>query len=278
MSRFRHEEFGIGISATEVALARHDGTAGAMICISHRRAAVTVTAETASVLRQDVSRLMESAGAESTRVRVTAACDLTKWWIVEPLAGMTRVRELRQLAALRFAEVFGEPAASWDLRSDWSARGPSLCSGLPMVLVHAFDKSADRALRCLDLVPAAERLRSRAMPMRVRRDEAWLFACLLEDRVTLSWHRGRQVMRVKSLRVPVDDPWPLVTEEVRRVGSADGESARPSRLIWAGGPGVPAPPADAEEAMPAVQLSWLPQVRPPPKSGAQLASVLGCGA
>jgi hypothetical protein len=272
VSRFRREVLSIGVSGSEIALARRVDAAGAIEWTAAARTAPSAGSESvAAALAQDVSAAVATFGSNPGNARVTVACDLMRWWTIDLLPGMSNITDLNQYAALRFEEIFREPSAKWIVRADWAQPGPVLCAALPSAVAQAFDLLSGQPWRHIDIVPSVTRLQALALARKNLRSVPWLLACALCDRVTLLWHLGKRAKRIASVRVPAADPWPLALAEIaRHVSSATGD-VQSNKVVWAVG-GVDGPvPEDAASVM-----QWLPQIRVEPTSGAELAAVLGC--
>jgi hypothetical protein len=274
VSPFRREVLSIGLSGSEIAVARRDRAADA---IEWAATARTVSSpdddSTAATLTRDVGAAVAAFGSGPINARITIACDLMRWWTIELLPGMSTIAELRQYAALRFEEIFAEPSARWVVRADWTQPGPVLCAALPSAVAEAFEQHADRLWRPTEIVPSVARLQRLAVRKRAEHRVPWLLACALCDRVTLLWHLGKWAKRVASIRVSAVDPWPLAMEEIARRESFTAGNEQVRDMVWAVGGVGGAAPGDAAHAM-----HWLPPAKQEPSTGAQLAAVLGCTA
>lgn len=87
------------------------------------------------------------------RLRVLVAPDLCRHFVLDPPEGLARFEELRQLAAVRAAQLFGgEPM---EVAADWQLGGPFACAALPAALRAALQAAAERLRLALDLESAA---------------------------------------------------------------------------------------------------------------------------
>lgn len=69
-------------------------------------------------------------------VDVVVASDAAQHWVQSPPAGLASFAELRQVAQLRCAHLFGGRAEDWWVAADWQGMRPFICAGLPAGVAH----------------------------------------------------------------------------------------------------------------------------------------------
>lgn len=197
-----------------------------------------------------VARLDEILSAGSwagAAVHVVLSDQLVKSFVCERVAGLRRLRELRQSAAARFEETFGDAASDWEMCIDLAAFAPRF-------LVSAVDR---RLLDALRGVLVAHRL----VPISIRPfmvsefnrrhrhlgSSAIWFAVAERASLTLAWVAKGSWRTVRTFRTDGDPlaalPRLLARERLTH-GTAD--AAQPVRLSGslrgdtAGNPNAPA--------------------------------------
>ena len=124
-------------------------------------------------------------GDRSLPLDVVLADSAVKFFAVQPPQGLQRFEELRELAALRFEELFGTDSALWRISADWSTRRPFLCCAAPAELIEALE--AVRGRRPMTIAPIFVRRfndAAREFPRQVLwfvcRDGGWVTAACFE--------------------------------------------------------------------------------------------------
>jgi hypothetical protein len=108
----------------------------------------------AAALAAGMNTLFEGVGRERWPLSVVLADDLARLWQVTPPAGCARMADLEAAAALRFQQLYGEPAASWQLSADWHLGRPFLAAALPQSLLGALQQAVGaRAVPLIDVAP-----------------------------------------------------------------------------------------------------------------------------
>lgn len=137
MSPWRSSTAGVGLDAQALA---HDGR-------------VLPRAEdrwTAAGLEQALAAAALPPGCR--RLRMLVAPDLCRHFVLDPPLGLARFDELRELAAVRAAQLYGsEPL---EVAADWQLGGPFACAVLPASLRAALQAAA-RGLRLALAVESA---------------------------------------------------------------------------------------------------------------------------
>ena len=270
MSRSRPELLSVGIAGAGYAVAWRDAPGAAPVLL----AAAWDVRGSASPAPDWAEWRQGLAGVVPGRARVTIAADLVRWWTVEAPRGTRSLDELRQVAALRFEQLFDRPSSEWALVGNWSAGASSVCCAVPQGLAAGLRQAGD-GWRLLDVAPTATRLRQRSGPAPEPRDAPWIWASLLLDRATLWWHRRGEVFKVGTLAVDSADPWRRIVEELHRVGSLWPDGALPQELHWASAAPVPAFAATTLRAV--RRDTEAPSTAPPPdRSAATVAAEIGC--
>jgi hypothetical protein len=85
---------------------------------------------------------------------VVLADELVRLWHVTPPADCSRMADLQASAALRFQQLYGEPAADWQVSAHWQLQRPFLAAAAPRALIGAVQQSSHaHALRIVEAAP-----------------------------------------------------------------------------------------------------------------------------
>lgn len=122
---------------------------------------VTVVAEHAlpqGALAQHVAVGLRAALADGAWSRwpasVVVADDLARMWQVTPPAGAARMADLEAAAALRFQQLYGEPASGWQIAGGWDPSQAFTAAALPRALHDALSiVAAEHKLALVEVVP-----------------------------------------------------------------------------------------------------------------------------
>jgi hypothetical protein len=110
---------------------------------------------------QEAMQALQAVGRRRA-LRVLVAPDLCKHFVHQAPAGVQSLAELRELAALRAAQLFGGLAGEWAVVADWRLAGPSVCAALPQTLLNSLQAAAQGQAAALAvdsaLLVALERL------------------------------------------------------------------------------------------------------------------------
>lgn len=100
------------------------------------------------------AQLFDTAKRDRSPLTVVLADELARLWQVTPPAGCSRMADLEAAAALRFQQLYGEPAASWQLSANWQLGAPFLAAALPRSLLAALQQASHaHAMRLVEVVP-----------------------------------------------------------------------------------------------------------------------------
>lgn len=87
-------------------------------------------------------------------VRVVIADELARTWQVSPPSETARMADLEAAAALRFQQLYGEPAAGWQLAGSWDPSSAFTAAALPRALNDALAQAAaEHRLALVEVVP-----------------------------------------------------------------------------------------------------------------------------
>lgn len=85
---------------------------------------------------------------------VVVADDLARMWQVTPPAGAARMADLEAAAALRFQQLYGEPASGWRIAAGWDPSHAFTAAALPHALHDALAiVAAEHKLALVEVVP-----------------------------------------------------------------------------------------------------------------------------
>lgn len=134
-------------------------------------------------------------------LQVVLADSLVRFFAVQPPLGMQRFEELRELAALRFEELFGTQTLLWRISGDWSTRQPFLCCAAPAELMEAIEAAAGR--RLMSVAPLFVR-RFNQVSGRLPRHAFW-FVCRSGGWVSAACFEGSACHSVRSTPLAARD-------------------------------------------------------------------------
>ena len=92
--------------------------------------------------------------AAGPAVQVRVAPDLCRHFMLAAATGVRSLAELRELAALRAAQLFGGTADDWAVVADWRLDRSFACAALPQPLLQALCQAAADTARRLSVVSA----------------------------------------------------------------------------------------------------------------------------
>lgn len=108
----------------------------------------------AAALAAGMDSLFDGLRRERWPLSVVLADDLARLWQVAPPAKCTRMADLEAAAALRFQQLYGEPAAAWQVSANWQLAHPFLAAALPRSLLGALQQgAAARAMPLIEVAP-----------------------------------------------------------------------------------------------------------------------------
>ena len=85
---------------------------------------------------------------------VVVADDLARLWQVTPPAGAARMADLEAAAALRFQQLYGEPASGWRIDGGWDPARPFTAAAMPRALHDTLSLvAAEQKLALVEIVP-----------------------------------------------------------------------------------------------------------------------------
>ena len=140
-------------------------------------------------------------GSRRAPLQVVLADSLVKYFTVQPPLGMQRFEELRELASLRFEELFSTPALRWRISGDWNTRRPFLCCAASAELIEAIEAAAGRWL--MSVAPIFVR-RFNDIARRIPRHSVWI-ACRTGAWVTAACFEGGACHGVRSTALAARD-------------------------------------------------------------------------
>jgi hypothetical protein len=221
VSLFQRERVGVGIGATEVAVAFHSARSQLDIHMRAFADANDVTPSGASArmgaLVNALEGLLDTAAGASRRtlqVVLTPAC--VRSWVMQTPSGVNSLGELQSIAQARCLQLFGDSMDGWKVTGDWRASGPILCAAVPSWLRESLESTLRTRNRPFRLQPFLSVALGRAagrVPM-----SGWL--CIRTPEHVILAHRLRG--RLRTLRtISVDqgaaaDHLAIAAAEARR--------------------------------------------------------------
>ena len=106
-----------------------------------------------AALAAGIGVLFDGAACSRWPLSVVLADELTRLWQVTPPPACARLGDLEAAAALRFQQLYGEPAASWQLSADWQLQQPFMAAAVPRAVLAAVQQGAN--LQAMPLVAVA---------------------------------------------------------------------------------------------------------------------------
>ncbi len=140
------------------------------------------------------AQVFSELAAPTTAFDVVLADSAVKYFVVAPPQGLQRFSELRDLAQMRVAELFGSDSAQWRISGDWNASEPFLCCAVPNDLLAPLEAYAGNKL--LSAAPIFVR-RFNAAAGQMHRAPAW-FVCCVGGWVSAAYFEGGACRSVRS--------------------------------------------------------------------------------
>lgn len=142
----------IGVSNAGIALVKTSRWGG------ERAAVVAEHAFTHGAGAQQVADGLRALLADGSWSRwpasVVVADELARMWQVPPPPGTARMADLEAAAALRFQQLYGEPASGWQLAGSWDPSRAFTAAALPRALHDALTgAAAEHRLALVEVVP-----------------------------------------------------------------------------------------------------------------------------
>ncbi len=216
MSRWPAEQLGVGLCATGVVIAkggrvlRRIGAPASGITDKPTGEAHSV--RTPASWKEAISEVVDSVGSMGRGLCLTLAPSLLRWLVVETLPGARSLRELRELAELRFRQVHELEPTEWAVRGNWQVAGSWLSVAVPADLALAIETS--RLPLRTSLTTSAERALALVGDRTLPRDYVW--GEIAGGYGTLFWIRECRPVKVSKFRVDTRDPGARCLIEVSR--------------------------------------------------------------
>ncbi|WLI90264.1 hypothetical protein Q4S45_03825 [Massilia sp. R2A-15] len=182
----------LGVSHDALALVQTSRWGGEAVLLAER--------PYAAALPDALAALLDGAGRAGWPLTIVLADDLVRLWQVTPPADSTRLADLEAAAALRFQQLYGEPAAPWQFSAGWDAARPFLAAAMPRALLGALEQGASaHKLKAVEIVPQFLGLFNRWRG--ALRPGAW-FGVLHDGVLTLGACDRGAIAAVRAARVP----------------------------------------------------------------------------
>ena len=142
----------IGVSSAGIALVQTSrwGSDRAVVVAEHALAHGAGAQQVADGLHA----VLADGGWSRWPASVIVADDLARLWQVTPPAGAARMADLEAAAALRFQQLYGEPASGWQIAGGWDPAHPFTAAALPRALHQALSLvAAEHKLALVEIVP-----------------------------------------------------------------------------------------------------------------------------
>lgn len=140
------------------------------------------------------AQVFSEIAAPTTAFNVVLADSAVKYFVVAPPQGLQRFSELRNLAQMRAAELFGSDSAQWRISGDWNPSQPFLCCAVPNDLLAPL--IAYVGTKLLSAAPIFVR-RYNAAAAQLRGAPAW-FVCRAGGWVSAGYFEGSACRSVRS--------------------------------------------------------------------------------
>lgn len=101
-------------------------------------------------LANGIGTLFEGIDRARWPLSVVLADELCRLWQVSPPPQCARLGDLEAAAALRFQQLYAEPAAGWQVAAGWQLQHPFMAAAVPRPLLAAVQQAA--ALQSMPLV------------------------------------------------------------------------------------------------------------------------------
>lgn len=173
---------------------------------------------------------------------VVLADELVRLWHVSPPPDCSRMSDLEAAAALRFQQLYGEPAADWQLSADWRADQPFLAAALPRQLLGAIAQSA--GAHGMPLIEVAPQFLAQFNRWRARVSDGDWFGVAHDGVLTLGVCEGGAIVALRAVAIGAapDAAWlsAHVAREALRLNLAAPERLRLCGALppaWRAAPG-----------------------------------------
>lgn len=130
----------LGISIDAIALVETRGWGREAVLVAERPLDSTHALPLA--LTTGLAALFNEVQRDRWPLTVVLADELVRLWHVTPPADCTRMADLEAAAALRFQQLYGEPAAGWHVSADWHLQRPFLAAAAPRSLIGALQQAS----------------------------------------------------------------------------------------------------------------------------------------
>ena len=94
---------------------------------------------------QQLAELFKEAKVHGARMHIVLADALVRYFTVIPPANIADFRDCEAAAAMRFAALFDEAPARWEIQADWHLTQPFLACAVPRALKACLEQSARAA-------------------------------------------------------------------------------------------------------------------------------------
>ena len=145
---------------------------------------------------EQLQTALHEAGFTRQRITVIIADDLVRYFMVKPPKNASSLSDCQTAVQLRFQTLYGESAASWQIRADWHARHPFFSCALSADLIAALHD-----MTLVQVVPyfidAWNRWRSAMVP------GAW-FGVMQNGTLMLGLTDRRRLCDIHAVRLPID--------------------------------------------------------------------------
>src|SRR5450830_1637388 len=153
-SFFKASSLRLGVAADAIALvaSRRGGREQSLLAELPLDAAHAYPVALAAGLKT----LFEGAAQLQARspLTVVLADEVCRLWQVTPPPGCSRLGDLEAAAGLRFQQLYGEPAAPWQLSGDWELARPFIAAAVPRSVLAAVQHGADaHGLPLVEMAP-----------------------------------------------------------------------------------------------------------------------------
>src|SRR5450830_2917 len=153
-SFFKASSLRLGVAADAIALvaSRRGGREQSLLAELPLDAAHAYPVALAAGLKT----LFEGAAQLQARspLTVVLADEVCRLWQVSPPPRCSRLGDLEAAAGLRFQQLYGEPAAPWQLSGDWQLARPFIAAAVPRSVLAAVQHGADaHGLPLVEMAP-----------------------------------------------------------------------------------------------------------------------------
>lgn len=142
----------IGVSSAGIALVKTSRWGGerAAVVAEHALAEGAGAQQVADGLRA----LLSDGSWSRWPATVIVGDELARVWQVTPPAGTARMADLEAAAALRFQQLYGEPASGWQIAGNWDPSRAFTAAALPRALHDTLTgAAAEHRLALVEVVP-----------------------------------------------------------------------------------------------------------------------------